>query len=82
MQSDLFHYKVTLHVSGVTAPIVRSTKNCNRILWYRSWYRYSYFPPTWPDWDWFVWQTSPYLANYYDLVLCIQQSQSGHVGGK
>jgi len=24
------HCKVTLHVSGVTAPIIRSTKNCNR----------------------------------------------------
>ena len=37
------YYKVALHVSGVTAPIIRSTKNCNRSL------RYSYFPPTWPD---------------------------------
>jgi hypothetical protein len=27
---------VTLHVSGVTAPIIRSTKNCNRYPWYRS----------------------------------------------
>jgi len=26
MQSDLFHCKVTLHGSGVTAPIIRSTK--------------------------------------------------------
>jgi len=36
MQSDLFHCKVTLHVSGFTAPIIRSTKNCNRSLQYRS----------------------------------------------
>jgi len=26
------HCKVTLHVSGVTAPIIRSTKKCNRNL--------------------------------------------------
>jgi len=30
------HCKVTLHVSGVTAPVIRSTKNCNRNLRYRS----------------------------------------------
>ena len=30
------HCKVTLHVSGVTAPIIRSTKNCNPNLRYRS----------------------------------------------
>ena len=30
------HCEVTLHVSGVTAPIIRSTKNCNRNLRYRS----------------------------------------------
>jgi len=36
MQSDLFHCKVTLHVSGVTAPIIRSTKNYIRSLRYRS----------------------------------------------
>ena len=35
MQSYLFHCKVTLHVSGVTAPIIRSTKNYNRSLRYR-----------------------------------------------
>ena len=28
--------KVTLHVSGVTAPVIKSTKNCNRNLRYRS----------------------------------------------
>jgi len=47
---QIFIYcKVTLHVSGVTAPNIRSTKNCNRSLRYRSQYWYSYFPPTWPD---------------------------------
>ena len=30
------HCKVTLHISGVTAPIIRSTKNCNRSLRYRT----------------------------------------------
>jgi len=39
----------SIHVSGVTAPIIRSTKNCNRSLRYRSQYWYSYFPPAWPD---------------------------------
>jgi len=36
MQSDLFHCKDTVRVSGVTAPIIRGTKNCNRSLRYRS----------------------------------------------
>jgi len=34
---QIFIYcRVTLHVSGVTASIIRSTKNCNRSLRYRS----------------------------------------------
>jgi len=41
------HCKVTLHVSGVTGPIIRSAKNCNRKL--RYWY--SYFPPTYQYYD-------------------------------
>ena len=36
MQSGLFYYRVTTDVSDVTAPIIRSTKNCNRNLRYRS----------------------------------------------
>jgi hypothetical protein len=40
-QYAFIHCTVTLHVSGVTAPIVRSTKNCICYLWYRSWYWYS-----------------------------------------
>ena len=54
---QIFIYCVaTLHVSGVTASIIRNTKNCNRSLRYRSQHWYSYFPPTWPD-----------LYQYYDL---------------
>jgi hypothetical protein len=33
----------TLPVSGVTAPILRSSKNCICYVWYRSWYWYRYF---------------------------------------
>jgi len=34
---QIFIYcKVTLHVLGVTVPIIRSTKSCNRSLRYRS----------------------------------------------
>ena len=34
MQSNLFYCKITLHVSGDTAPIIKSAKNCNRSLRY------------------------------------------------
>jgi len=49
---QIFIYcKATLHVSGVTAPIIRSIKNCTRNLRYRSYYLYRYSPPTWSDRD-------------------------------
>jgi len=49
---QIFIYcKATLHVSGVTAAIIRSIKNCNRSLRYRSDYLYRYSPPTWSDRD-------------------------------
>ena len=35
MQSNLFYCKITLDVSGVTAPIIKSAQNCNRSLRYR-----------------------------------------------
>jgi len=51
MQSNFFYCKITLHISGVTGPIIRSARNCNRRLRYRSYYRSSYFLPTWPRRD-------------------------------
>ena len=45
---QIFIYcKATPHVSCVTAPIVRSIKNCTRNLRYRSYYLYRYSPPRW-----------------------------------
>ena len=32
-----------------TPPIIRSTQNCNYSLRYRSYFLYSYRPPTWPS---------------------------------
>jgi len=48
MQSDLFYCKVTVHVSGITATIIRNTKNCNRSFRYWSHILCIYLPPTWP----------------------------------
>jgi len=45
------HCKTTLHALGVTAPIIRSIKNCTRSLRYRSYFLYRYSPPTWSDRD-------------------------------
>jgi len=39
MQSDLFYCKVTQHITGVTAPIIRSTQNFNYSLRYWSYCR-------------------------------------------
>jgi len=62
---QIFIYcKTTPHVSGVTAPIIRSIKNCTRSLWYRSYYWYRYFPPTWPDRTTLV---GSICHQYYDL---------------
>jgi hypothetical protein len=48
MQFISFYFKITLHVSGVGTPIIRSTLNCNHSLRYRSKYRCTYLLPTWP----------------------------------
>ena len=39
-QMQVFVYcKITLHVSGVYAPIIKCTSNCNCSFWYRSQYQ-------------------------------------------
>jgi len=49
---QIFIYcKATLHVLDVTAPIIRSIKNCTRSLRYRPYYLYRYSPPTRSDRD-------------------------------
>ena len=68
---QIFIYcKATLHVSGVTAPIIRNIKNCTRSLRYRSYNLYRYSPPTCSDRDWFVrvYRTVPEAAGT-DLIL-------------
>ena len=49
MQSDLFHCKVTLHVSGVTSPIIRSTKTVTAASGTGHNIGTAYFLPMWPD---------------------------------
>ena len=44
LQTTFIYCKATLHVSGVTAPIIRSIKNRTRSLRYRSYYLYRYSP--------------------------------------
>ena len=54
LHQKFIYCKATLHVSGVTAPIIGSIQNCTRSLRYSSYYLYRYSTPTWSDWDWFV----------------------------
>ena len=41
-------------LQSVTAPIIRSIKNCTCSLRYRSYYLYCYSRPMWYDRDWFM----------------------------
>jgi hypothetical protein len=54
MQLYIFYFiwKLLCMFWVVPPPIIRSTNNCNYIIWYLS-HRYCYLPLSWKSWNWF-----------------------------